>query len=94
MANFTVRVELHNATWTDYESLHAVMEQNGFSRSIIGNDGNAYQLPLAEYNGSSDNLDSGGIRDIARVAADSTGKKNAVLVTAGIRSWVGLQRIN
>jgi hypothetical protein len=27
MANFTVRVELHKAEWTDYEQLHAAMEQ-------------------------------------------------------------------
>ena len=30
MANFTVRVELHSAEWTDYEQLHAAMEQKRF----------------------------------------------------------------
>jgi hypothetical protein len=94
MANFTVRVELHQATWDDYETLHAAMAQRGFSRSIIGGDGKTYQLPLAEYNGSSENLDTSEIRDIAQTAAKTTGKKNAVLVTQGVRAWVGLEVIN
>ena len=57
MASFTVRVELHQATWVDYETLHAAMAQKGFSRQIKGDDGKTYQLPLAEYNGFG-NLDS------------------------------------
>jgi hypothetical protein len=94
MANFTVRVELHNATWADYEMLHAAMEAKGFSRQITSDDGNTYQLPLAEYNGSG-NLDSSRVRDIACDAANSTGKGNAVLVSeAPTRAWAGLQRIN
>jgi hypothetical protein len=94
MANFTVRVELHDAAWADYETLHAAMEAKGFSRQIKSDDGKTYQLPLAEYNGSG-NLDSSGIRDIARAAANSTGKSNAVLVSeAPSRAWVGLQELN
>lgn len=93
MANFTVRVELHQANWADYETLHAAMEEKGFSRLITGSDGKTYHLPLAEYNASSD-LDRSKIRDIARTAATTTGKKNAVLVTEGARSWVGLEELN
>jgi hypothetical protein len=93
MANFTVRVELHQANWTDYDSLHAAMENKGFSRFITGSDGKTYHLPLAEYNGSSDNLDTSQIRDIAWAAAKTTGKKSAVLVTEGPRSWVGLEQV-
>lgn len=94
MANFTVRVELHQATWSDYETLHAAMEKKGFSRSITGSDGKTYQLPLAEYNGLAGNLDTAEIRDIAWEAAKTTGKKSAVLVTEGTRAWVGLEQIN
>jgi hypothetical protein len=56
------------------------MEGRGFSRRIASADGKAYQLPWAEYNGSG-NLTSSQVRDIARDAANSTGKSNAVLVT-------------
>jgi len=93
MANFTVRVELHQATWDDYETLHAAMAARGFSRQITSDEGKIYQLPLAEYNGSA-NLDAGSVRDIARDAANSTGKSNAVLVSeAPSRAWIGLQQI-
>jgi hypothetical protein len=91
MADFTVRVELHQATWTDYETLHTAMEQKGFSRKITSSEGTTYQLPLAEYNGSSPTLNSSQIRDIARAAAATTGKSNAVLVSESVsRAWIGL----
>jgi hypothetical protein len=90
MAQFTVRVELHQAQWTDYETLHASMEQRGFSRQITSDDGKTYQMPWAEYNGIG-NFSSIQVRDIAKAAADSTGKQNSVLVTeATSRAWVGL----
>ncbi len=34
MAAFTTRVELHSAGYEDYETLHAAMEAEGFSRTI------------------------------------------------------------
>ena len=93
MANFTVRVELHKAVWTDYDHLHAAMEQKGFSRQITSDDGKAYHLPWAEYNGTG-NLTSTQVRDIAREAADSSGKQNAVFVTEAVsRAWVGLDAL-
>lgn len=90
MANFTVRVELHQAVSADYDALHAAMEQTGFSRLITGDNGQTYHLPWAEYTGSGI-LTSAQVRDIARVAADTTGKSNAVLVTEAVsRAWIGL----
>jgi Endoribonuclease GhoS len=91
MPQFTVRVELHHATWTDYEALHSAMATKGFSRQITSDEGKTYQLPLAEYNASA-NLTASEVRDIARTAANTTGKQSAVLVTAGDRAWVGLQQ--
>jgi hypothetical protein len=93
MAQFTVRVELHQAQWDDYEKLHSAMGRQGFSRLIRSDDGKTYQLPWAEYNGSG-NLSSSQVRDIARAAADSTGKSNAVLVSESqSRSWIGLEQV-
>lgn len=93
MANFTVRVELHNAQWSDYDQLHSAMEQKGFSRQITSDDGKIYQMPWAEYNGTA-NLTSSQVRDIAKAAADTTGKQNAVFVTEAVtRAWVGLNAL-
>ena len=90
MANFTVRVELHQAEWADYQQLHSAMEQKGFSRLITADNGSTYHLPWAEYNGTG-NPTSMQILDIARAAAGATGKQNAVLVTeASSRAWAGL----
>jgi hypothetical protein len=93
MAQFTVRVELHQAQWTDYQMLHAAMEQRGFTRQIASDNGQTYQMPWAEYNGHG-NLTSVQVLDIAKVAADSTGKQNAVFVTeAASRAWIGLPAV-
>jgi Endoribonuclease GhoS len=90
MANFTVRVELHHAQWSDYNQLHTAMERAGFSRQITSDDGSIYQMPWAEYNGAG-NLTSPQVRDIAKAAADTTGKQSAVLVTEAVsRAWIGL----
>jgi hypothetical protein len=91
MANFTVRIELHNATWDDYTALHVAMEQKGFSRLIQGENGRTYHLPWAEYTGTG-NLSCAQVRDIAQTAANQTGKKNSILVTEAVsRAWSGLQ---
>lgn len=90
MAQFTVRIELHDAQWADYNTLHAAMERQGFSRLIIGDGGHTYQLPWAEYDGTG-NLTSMQVLGIAQNAAATTGKTNSVLVTeATSRAWCGL----
>ncbi len=45
MSNFTVRIELHDAQWGDYEALHGAMERQGFSRQITSDDGGCYHMP-------------------------------------------------
>jgi hypothetical protein len=90
MASFTVRVELHKAVSADYDALHAAMEQTGFSRLITGDNGQTYHLPWAEYYGTGA-LTCSRVRDIARIAANTTGKSNAVLVTEAVSwAWIGL----
>lgn len=90
MSRFIVRIELHDAKWADYDTLHDAMQNRGFARLIKGDDGKTYHLPWAEYTGVSD-LTCGGIRDIAREVANTTGKNNSVLATEGTSfAWVGL----
>ncbi len=90
MSQFTVRVQLHEAKLQDYDALHAAMEARGFSRLITSDQGQTYHLPWAEYSANG-NLTAAEVRDIAKVAADITGKRNAILVTQSVaRAWAGL----
>jgi len=90
MAKYLVRVELHNATWNDYERLHSEMSHRGFSREVAGDDGRTYQLPTAEYViHISTGLEE--VRALAGGAAKTTGRNFGVLVAEYSRSaWVGL----
>jgi len=49
MANFIARVELHSASYADYENLHAYMQRLEYARHIKGDDGKTYQLPTGTY---------------------------------------------
>jgi hypothetical protein len=92
MSNFTVRIELHDAQWADYEGLHAAMQRVGFTRQVTSDDGRRYQMPWAEYNGTGA-LSSMQVLNVAQTAANSTGKRNAVFVTeAASRAWSGLKK--
>ena len=91
MAWFMTRVELHDASYQDYVSLHGYMTAEGYTTTIRGGDGKTYQLPPAEYN-----LDGSYTRDQAlekaQRAAQKTKKKFAVVVAEYTgASWVGLE---
>jgi hypothetical protein len=93
MNSYTVRIELHDAQFSHYETLHAEMAKRGFSRTITSDDGTTYHLPWAEYNyfGSEDRQ---GVLHLAKAAARTTGKSSAVLVTQSAgRSWDGLTQV-
>lgn len=91
MAKFIVRVELHTAGARDYDVLHEAMQQSGFRRDIMGSNGIQYDLPTAEYYLMGE-YTAEAVREAARLAAVSTGKAVAVLVTQGTRLvWTGLQ---
>lgn len=92
MAAFTTRVELHHANEDDYETLHAAMEQRGFSRFITGDGGTTYHLPTAEYDYDGSTTRSA-VLALAKAAANETNRKYAVLVTeAKGRTWYGLAK--
>ena len=91
MPAFTTRVELHAASYSDYETLHAAMARRGFSRQITSDSGRSYHLPTAEYD-KSGNYSPEQVLDFAKAAAAETGKNYAVLVTQSqSRIWIGLQ---
>ena len=90
MSYYITRVELHYATHEDYENLHGAMQRAGFSRFIVGDDGETYHLPTAEYVIVGD-YDVAAVRNSAAQAAATTGKQFAIVVTKGASvSWQGL----
>ena len=93
MADFTVRVELHGAEWEDYDALRVSMEAEGFSASVQGSGGSAYELPAGEYAVSGDATQQQ-VLTRARRAADRSGCSYAVLVTESAgRAWWGLEPV-
>ncbi len=90
MADFTTRVELHEATWSDYQTLHGQMEAAGFQRTIHADQGAEYHLPTAEYV-IAGNLTASDALEKAKVAAATTRKRFAVFVTTATAwRWYGL----
>ncbi|HGN1931984.1 DUF2622 domain-containing protein [Providencia rettgeri] len=93
MARCTVRVELPNADYDDYQNLHERMSHNGFHKYIKSNDGVWYNLPNAEYNYDG-NLDLEGVFQSAINVAKSVRVNAKVLVTESAgRLWYNLDKI-
>jgi hypothetical protein len=83
---YLVRVELHSASYGDYETLHNAMAAAGFQRTIRADDGTLYYLPTAEY--VIETLQAGEqVRTAADSAASRTGKLHAVLVVRYDVAW-------
>lgn len=92
MALFITRVELHDATWQDYDSLHQAMKARNFNRAVQATDGTWYALPTAEYYATGD-VTAEYVRDAAQAAAVSTGKRHSIVVSEASKIlWLGLAR--
>ena len=90
MARFIARVELHNATYSDYETLHAAMQQEGFSRFIQADSGAFSHLPTAMYHGDG-NVTSVQALEGAKRAAATTGKSfEAIAIEMSSAAWYNL----
>jgi len=93
-SKFTVRVELHRATESDYERLHEQMEASGFSR-IITVDNTDYHLPPAEYSFRGDRTTQQ-VHDLAAAAAGGIrpAPAPAILLTKSAgRFFSGLKQV-
>jgi hypothetical protein len=91
MAWFMTRVELHDASRSDYTQLHEAMRKQGFTLDIVGSDGASYALPPAEYwyEGAITRDD---VIGKAKKAAGSVKTQFAVIVTEAVGStWYGLK---
>jgi len=95
MPSFTVRIELHHASETDYHTLHEEMEGRKFLRKIKDSEGVWHQLPTAEYNYVEEGLTKYDALKLAKEAASVTNRKYWVLVTESAgRTWANLPEID
>jgi hypothetical protein len=93
MSAFSIRVELHQATWQDYENLANDLLRQGITRTITADNGGTYHLPPAEYNYQG-NATIDAVLNAASASAQKTGRRHAVFVTeASQRKWVGLDLV-
>ena len=94
MTSFITRIELHNATYQDYQRLHLEMAGAGFQRVIRGDDGFFYDLPDAEY-AKVGTYTIEQVHASAKLAAAKTGRTHGILVSEYVRArWSGLPRVN
>lgn len=95
MANIIARVDLHSASYADYENLHGYMQQGGYSRVIKGDDGKTYQLPTGTYSGVGSFATTSAALQSAVAAANATGKTSSVIVADwNSTTWQGLPIVN
>jgi hypothetical protein len=93
MANCTVRVELHDATWQNYVDLANDLARYGIVDEITASNGITYKMPPAEYNYEG-TATTNAVLNTAREAANRTGRSNAVLVSESARrTWLGLEPV-
>ncbi len=90
MPNFLARIELRDATETDYGTLNTRMGTVGFSRVIRADDGREHELPTGNFVGTGEGTTQQ-VRDLATQAAAETGKAFGILVVECDRAaWFGL----
>ena len=89
MARFTVRVELHDATWDHYKKLYVTMEHQGMT-DVIPTTSGSIKMPPGEYNYEG-TATKEQVLEKAKVAASQVVQSYAVLVTeSNGRTWHGL----
>jgi len=84
MALFTIRVELHDASWPHYQALYDHMATYGFTDTMISDSGNRVKMPSGEYNYEG-NATPENVIAWAKQAAGRTARPFSVLVTEGNR---------
>ena len=95
MPKFIARVELHSASYADYERLHIYMQQNGYARVIRADTGKTYQLPTGTYVSVSGMSSTSDALQAAVSAANATGKSSSVIVAEwNSATWQGLPVVN
>jgi len=92
MARYTIRIELHDATWDDYVEMYKHLATQGITDIITSDDGVRYKMPPAEYNYDG-NATRAQVLEMAKASAGKVVRSYAVLVTeSNGRTWHGLAK--
>jgi len=95
MPNFIARVELHSASYADYENLHTYMAQRGYERTIRGDNGKTYHLPTGTYVCIGTSASAEVALEAAVAAANATGKTSSVIIADwNLTKWQGLPLVD
>jgi hypothetical protein len=95
MSKMIARIELHSASYDDYEALHAEAQRRGLVRTIKGDDGKTYQLPTGTYVSSNNFPSVAATLQAAVAAATSTRKAFSVIVADwNSANWQALPVVN
>lgn len=93
MARFTIRIELHEATWDDYVAMYDHLAGYGITDILTSDDGVKYKMPPAEYNYEGNSTRSE-VLESAKKCAAKVVKSYAILVTESAgRTWNGLGKV-
>ncbi|MDU4241112.1 MAG: hypothetical protein E7I21_10980 [Limosilactobacillus fermentum] len=93
MARYTIRIELHGATWDDYEEMYRHLAAQGITDIIASDNGVSYKMPPAEYSYEG-NATRTQVLEMAKSSASKVVASYAVLVTESSgRTWHGLDKV-
>lgn len=91
MNQFSIRIELHDATLETYAELHAGLRKFGFQKYIIESSGATHQLPNGLYTFSG-NYSVDQVHFLAAYVANTIGSNFEIVVDQSVaRVWSGLK---
>lgn len=92
MTDFSIRVELHDATQAHYTALHQRLAAVGVVDVIVSGQGDKYKLPPAEYVVSSSWSVEAVLDAVHEIAANVRSNPAVFVTTSNGRMWKGLAR--
>jgi hypothetical protein len=87
MAQFTIRVELHKASWDDYVKLAAALARQNITDVLTIDTGERWKMPPGEYQCHGE-LTPKQVHDIVQTAVGTTGRTSAIIVTQSAGRYV------
>lgn len=99
MANFTIRVELHEVHGTkpsgeDYQDVHLAMQRKSYFRVIKSGDDEWYLLPPAEYTVAWDVQTKAVLDEVTDIVKTVWNKYSVLVTMSDGRHWYNLQKIS
>ncbi|MCC3701836.1 type V toxin-antitoxin system endoribonuclease antitoxin GhoS [Rouxiella badensis] len=91
-STFTVRVQLHEADWAQYEKLHAKMEESGYARQVTAESGTTYFLPDGEFSIRSSRQEGEIADEVITIANGVKDNACAVVTKSAGRAIRGLRK--